>query len=116
MNGLRKRLMPASQPVVSAPALQVVYVLVGPRASGKTIWAESNGKEECSFCKRELCALTRAGYPLGTIAISSTRPDDIALSDDALSLKATTLLLDALGHFHVGSFTVEVLRFQRNEQ
>lgn len=107
--------MPANQPVVSAPALQVVYVLVGPDASGKTTWADLNSKQECyGFCKKELCALTRAGYPLGTIAISSTHPEDIASSDDTLSLKATMFVLDALDHFHAGSFTVNVLRFERS--
>jgi predicted kinase len=101
--------------VVSAPVPQVVHVLVGPRASGKTTWVDQNQKQECyGFSAQSLRALSRSGCPLGCVAISSTQPDDIASSDDALSLKATMFVLDALEHFHVGSFTVEVLRFQRN--
>lgn len=97
-----------------APGVQVVYVLVGPRASGKTTWAEQHRKEECyGWANYELLWLSRSGYPLGTIAISTLELGDIASSDDALSLKARRFLLQAIDRhlFDDSPLTIKVVRF-----
>ena len=88
-----------------------VHVLLGKPASGKTLWALENCKQECYGFDLENIRQLLHSTTLDCIAITSSRTEDLEAEEQAVVAKTRSMVQQALEGHHQVDFEVSVIRF-----